>query len=771
MTVTRDLPLAELQQLFALFNARRYTEMEQLARALLRLYPGAGMGWKSLAVALQVQGKDALAALQRAAALLPADAELPSNLGNILSDAGRFEEAIVSYRRALAIQPAFAEAHGNMGLALTRAGQLEAAVASLRRALQLKPEFTEAHNNLGNALMKLGRIDEAILSYQRSVGLNPGHARAHMSLGAAWQTLGRLENAVASYRRAEVLQPDLPELHFNLGTALLELGRQAEAVQSLERAVLAQPDQAAAHSNLGLALLGLKRGDAAIEQYRRALACEPASTGVLNNLANALKTCGQPDEAIGLYERAIALRPEERTAHANLGALWREQGRFEKAADCYRRILALAPGDLAARSDLLFLHNYLDAELAPGALAQAREFGAWAARSAQPYTAWSGRPQAERCLRVGLVSGDLREHPVGYFTQTVLAALARQAPGRVELYVYAPADAADPLARGVQAACRQWSAISALDDEAAARRIHQDGIDLLIDLSGHTAHNRLPLFAWKAAPVQLSWLGYCASTGLAEMDYILTDPWIAPPGAEAEFIEPLWRLPESFLCFTPPALDIAVGPLPALSQGHITFGCFNNLSKVGDEVLILWARLLQAMPGSRLFLKAPQLDSPVARQSITDRLAHAGVAADRLRLAGASPRADYLAAYNEVDIALDPFPYPGGTTSIEGLWMGVPLLSMTGQQALARQGESILRNAGLPDWIAADADDYLARAVRHAADLPALAALRQRLRGQLLASPLGDAPRFAAHLEQALREMWRRWCARQAQSPGMPTRL
>jgi predicted O-linked N-acetylglucosamine transferase (SPINDLY family) len=280
---------------------------------------------------------------------------------------------------------------------------------------------------------------------------------------------------------------------------------------------------------------------------------------------------------------------------------------------------------------------------------------------------------------------------------------------------------------------------------------------VLLDLSGHTARNRLPVFAYRPAPAQATWLGYAATTGLAEMDCLLADPWTLPERLEPDFTETIVRLPETRLCFTPPAAQAPVAPPPALRNGFVTFGCFNDLAKINDAVAALWVRVLAAVPGSRLLLKAGQLAEPAMRQRTAERFAALGLDPARLDLEGPEPRADYLAAYGRMDIALDPFPYPGGATSAEGLWMGVPLVTLAGESFLARQGVGILMNAGLADWVAADADGYVATAAARAADLAALAGLRASLRAQVLASPLCDAARFARHLEDALWDIWRRW--------------
>jgi predicted O-linked N-acetylglucosamine transferase (SPINDLY family) len=304
-----------------------------------------------------------------------------------------------------------------------------------------------------------------------------------------------------------------------------------------------------------------------------------------------------------------------------------------------------------------------------------------------------------------------------------------------------------------------WKSLVGLSDDRAAHRVREDAIDILVDLSGHTAHNRLRLFARKPAPVQVTWLGYPATTGLQAMDYILCDRYVAPANESDHFVEKPWYLPNTYLCLTPPQDEIAVGALPALTKGRVTFGCFNNLTKMNDAVVALWAQVLHAVPGSRLFLKTNQLNDPSLQRATLSRFADRGIAADRLTLEGASSHADYLATYNRVDIALDPFPFTGGTTSVEGLWMGVPVITKRGDRFIAHQGESILHNVGLPDWIAADNEAYVAIAVARAADLSGLATLRAKLRSRLLASPLCDAPLFARNLEAAFRGMWQAYCS------------
>jgi predicted O-linked N-acetylglucosamine transferase (SPINDLY family) len=354
-------------------------------------------------------------------------------------------------------------------------------------------------------------------------------------------------------------------------------------------------------------------------------------------------------------------------------------------------------------------------------------------------------------LRVGFVSGDLKVHPTGYFLESMLEHVDRR---RIELVAYPTRRAEDELTARIKPRFAAWTCLASLSDEQAARRIRDDRIDLLVDLSGHMNWNRLPLFAWRPAPVQASWLGYFATTGLSEIDYLLADAHVVPPGEEGQYTERIWRLPDSYLCFTLPTESVAVAPLPALANGSFTFGCLNNHKKLNDGVIAAWSRILHGAPHARLLLKNHQLGEPAIARETLARFSVHGIDETRLLLEGPSSREQYFATYHRVDLALDPFPYPGGTTSVEGLWMGVPVLTRRGERFVSHLGEMVLKTVGLSDWIAADTDDYVARAVAAAADPAPLAALRAGLRARVERSPLADAPRFTAHWMAAIEQMW-----------------
>ncbi|HSY29957.1 MAG TPA: tetratricopeptide repeat protein, partial [Burkholderiaceae bacterium] len=558
--------------------------------------------------------------------------------------------------------------------------------------------------------------------------------------------------------------PDFAEGHGILGDILQGMGKPVEAVASYRRALQIKPDFVEAHCNLAFALHDLRKLEEAASSYRQALKIAPDNAEAHCHLGNVLKDLKQFDDAIISARRALKIKPDFAEGHSNLGEVLLAQGRPDEAAACYRRALEIDPDFGAARSAFLFMLNFLPNQSAADLLAEAQRYGALVARQARPYSDWRGTRDANRRLRVGFVSGDFRHHPVGFFLESALKALADIVTGEWELIAYSNHLSNDVVTDRIKSFFHIWRNVVGLPDETLARRIHDDAIDILIDLSGHTANNRLPVFAWKPAPVQVSWLGYFATTGVAAIDYFVADPWTAPAFEELHFVEKIWKLPETRFIFTPPLENVDVSMLPSLENGYITFGCFNNLSKITDDVVGVWARVLNAIPGSRLFLKAGQLDDMAVRQVMLARFSAHGIDEARIQLEGFTSRSSYLSTYNSVDISLDPFPYSGGATSAESLWMGVPVLTLSGERFISRQGVSLLMNVGLPEWVATDSDDYVARAVSHASDLQRLAALRRQLRQQVRQSPLFEAPRFAMNFKAAIRNMWTTWCD-QSQNP------
>ena len=653
--------------------------------------------------------------------------------------AGRLREAEPLYRAVLAALPTHADANHNLGVLAMQLRQPGGALPFLKAALDVDPARPQFWVTYASALAQSDQADAA----RRAVA----QARDTGAGGPGLDTLAEQIDQMAA-----AATPETAEALHDRG--LMPGMDPVAAADLFRRAIALRPDYAVAHASLAAALLRLDQTLAALDSARRATALNPDLAEAHSNEGAALERLGQAYAAEAAFRRAVTLKPSLAGAHNNLGGALRELGRYDEALAAFGRALELAPNNTTAFSNLLFTENCIPGRPIAPMLADARRFGDLVARLARPYSAWNNQGSARGVLRVGLVSPDLRAHPVGYFIEGVAAVLSGS-PG-VELFAYPSHMQDDAVSERVRAACAAWRPVGRVADEAAAQMIHDDGVDVLIDLAGHTGNNRLPLFAWRPAPVQVSWLGYVATTGVAAIDHVLGDPWKSPPAEDGDFTETVWRLPRTFACFTPPEGGPDVAPLPALALGAITFGCFNNLAKMGEAVVALWARVLKAAPDSRLLLKTKQLADEAARAQVLARFSAHGVEPDRLILEGPAPRADYLAAYGRVDIALDPFPFPGGTTSLEGMWMGVPVVTRVGDRFLSHMGETVAHNAGLADWIAQDDDGYVAIVLAKAADLPALSGLRASMRQRLLTSPLLDAAAFAHDLEEALWGMYRR---------------
>jgi predicted O-linked N-acetylglucosamine transferase (SPINDLY family) len=621
--------------------------------------------------------------------------------------------------------------------------------------LRLQPNYGFGWKLLGAALHAQGK--DALPAFARAGALLPQDAEAHNNLGTAATRRGESEQALVAYERAVTLAPGYADARANLVRLLAELGRIDDALPHARAWVGLQPASPQAHAKLGNLLRAAGDTQAAIAEYQHVLELGDQRLGSLN-LCAGYHDIGDFSQAIAYGEKAVECAPDMAESHFNYGSALASFGRVAEAIPCFVQAVAIKPDAVLLHHNLLFNKNYLpypDTQQ----LHEARRYGAIAAAKAEPYTEWQARPEMGKTLRVGMVSSDFRNHPVGHFLHGALHALgALTNQAGLEFHGYVSHRDSDAITEEIRANCRGWRDVRTLSDEKLAAVIHGDAIDILLDLGGHTKDSRLDMFAWKPAPVQASWLGYFATTGLYAMDYLIADRHTLPPEEDGAYVERIWRLPETRLCFSDPGSDICVGPLPLLANGYPTFGCFNNLSKIHDGVVALWARILHAVPDARLLLKNKQFADTDAAHYLAARFASHGVAAERLLFEGPSTRAEYFAAHDRIDIALDPFPYTGGTTTAEALWMGVPVLTLAGERFLARQSEGLLKNAGLTDWIARDADDYVAKAVQAARDPTGLAALRQGLRAQVLASPVFDAPRFAAHFAQALRGMWHEWC-------------
>jgi protein O-GlcNAc transferase len=624
-----------------------------------------------------------------------------------------------------------------------------------QQILEQEPNSVETLHLLSVIALREGNYENALAFTSRALALAP-HPAIHSNHGEACRHLGRLNEAAAHCRQALALDPNYADALNNLGVILTGLEQADEAIIHLQKAISLRPDHAESHYNLGIALTSRHRFEDAAKSFQRALDLKPDFPEALNNLGNVFGHQGKMDQARACFERAIELKPQYADPYNNLGNYFKDAGQGFEAVSAFRRACDLKPESAAFHSNLILALHYQSSD-EDGVLKP--ELARWNRRHAQPLTAsirahGNGR-SPDRRLRIGYVSADFCWHPVGL---NILPLLENHAHGQYEIFCYASVPVPDSFTARVRACADHWRDIAPLTDVQVADLVREDQIDILVDLALHTANNRLLVFARKPAPIQVSFAGYPGGTGLEAIDCHLTDPHLEPVRA-GKALPPgdlPFRLPHTFWCYTAQAADVAVGPLPALRNGHVTFGCLNNFCKINDGVLRVWAQVLSAVPGSRLTLLTSEGSH---RQRALKVLSAASVSPDRINFVDRQQREKYLALYRDIDLGLDTVPYNGHTTSLDSYWMGVPVVSFLGSSIVGRAGWSQLSNLGLPELVARTEDQFIQIAATLAGDLPNLAALRAGLRDRMRESPLMDAPRFAQGIEAAYRTLWREWCA------------
>ena len=595
--------------------------------------------------------------------------------------------------------------------------------------------------------------DEALATGKRA-GTTSVSADLQVALGH--HQAGRLPQAEALYRQILQAEPDHHDALHLLGVIAHQAEQNELAVELIGKALSIKPDYAEAHSNMGSALQGQGKLDDAIKHYYKALRIKPDFAEAHNNLGNAFKDQGKLDEAVEHYHKALSIKPDYADAHNNLGFALQMQGKLGQALESYRQALLLKPDYAKAHSNLLYALNF-SPDLSRDEIY----------RAAQEYEALNGQPlrstwqahdndkDPHRRLRIGYVSPDFRNHAVAYFAEPILS---NHDKTQVEVYCYAEVMLEDEVTGRFRHYADYWHSTVGLSDEAVAQMIRAHRIDILVDLAGHTAKNRLLTFARKPAPVQITYLGYPGTTGLSAMDYRITDHYADPDGiADAFYSEHLLRLPGSLWCYRPSEDMPEISPLPALARGHLTFGSFNNFNKIDQPTLELWAELLRALPASRLMMvTVPEGET---RLRLLRSFGELGIEAQRLEFHGSLPSVEFHRKFLEVDITLDPVTVNGATTTCESLWMGVPVMSLVGERFLTRAGLSILSTAGLADFAATSREDYIRLAAHLADNLPLLAEIRAGLRAHVAASPLIDEVGFTRNLENLYRDAWGKWCS------------
>ncbi len=584
----------------------------------------------------------------------------------------------------------------------------------------------DAWHSKGRGLWNQGRLDDAEAVYRQILAVDPRHAACWVDLGLVYEARQRWRDAEFAYRQAASVQPDSARAHNNLASVLNAQGRWVEAETACRHAIVLDAGLAEAYNNLGV----------------------------------ALRSQGRLVEADAALRQALALRPDLAQVEANLASVLRDQGQWEEASSHGWRAVSLGLGDPRFHSNVLLAEQCLPS-VTPERLA--RLHAEWDSRYTFGLTQIQRRPadsgDTNRPLRLGLVSPDLYRHSVAFFLVGMLEHLN---PRECQVVCYSDSAREDEMSQQIRQSAASWQQVARLSDTALAELIAADQIDVLLDLAGHTAGNRLLVFARRPAPIQITWIGYPGTTGLRAMNYILADRYVIPEGSDRYYSERVLRMPHVYSCYSPPHDAPPISPLPALRNGYVTFGSFNNPAKIGAEVIEVWARILKRAPDARLLLRHSDRYQQDTANRYHERFAALGVAPERIELSDDRPCKNLLEEYRRIDIALDPFPYSGATTTCEAIWMGVPVITCPGVTFAGRHSFSFLSAAGLSGFIADDLTHYEELAVTLAADIDRLTTWRSGLRIQVASSPLCDGDRFAKDLMKVLRQVWAHWCSSEA---------
>jgi protein O-GlcNAc transferase len=709
-----------MQQAFQYFEKGNYDEAGKILTYVLNMQSKNfdALHLKGIILGIQNKPKEAQQYFKKAVKINPENILLNFNYAKSLTDSGDDSRAINYHLAAIKLDSENYECWINYGISLDNLKRYEDALTAYDTAIGLSQRQPLAWFNRAKTLIELTKYGEAIFSYEKAIEIDPMFFEAWFHLGAAFHILRQYDRATVAYDKALELRPDFSDVWSSLGNTLNALNRHEEALASCDRAISINPDLFEAWSNKGNALKGLKKYDLALASYEKSISLEPGFFEAWYNRGDTLYSIGQHVDADLCYRQAIRINP-------NFDIL---------------------------NSNFLFNLNYIPSVSPEFIVNEARQIGLSLSERAFPkFFSWNVT-SIDTKLRIGFVSGDFRKHPVGYF---ILGLLENLDPNKFEIYCFPTLSHSDDITENIKRYSREWLPIYEKSDFEAATLIHNNKINILIDLAGHTSANRLPVFSYKPAPVQITWLGLPVTTGLPEIDYVLGDSYSLLEEYEIQFTEKLWRLPDCYLCLKVPYEYLSVDKIHKNKNKNIVFGSFNNISKINDLVIEVWSKILMNLPNTILLIKNQQLNDPWIREKIRNSFSDKGIDLRRLQLTDATASySDHLATYNKIDIALDTFPYPGVTTSVESLFMGVPVLSLRGNRFLSSTATSIAVNSGLSDWVADDIDDYVNKAINFASDSQKLADLRLHLQKTVPHSALFDSSLFSKNFGDALMSMW-----------------
>ena len=637
---------------------------------------------------------------------------------NLLSK-NKFIEAQNAVNKLIASFPNSSILFNIQGAVFAEQDKLEESILNYEKSISIKPNYEQAYNNLGIALHKSNKLEEAIKNYKKAISLNNAFAQAYNNLGNVLRDLNNLQEALVYLKKAIEIKPNYAEAFNNLGGLHQQFGNNKEAVINFKKAIEIKSNYPEAYNGLGLSFEGLAMYDESLRSFEKAIKLNPNYEKGYNNFANLLSFLGRYDEATLNYNKAIELKPDYAKAYSNL----------------------------------LFNINYelnLDPKIY---LSTAKKFR----ENCKPKQKISFKYQYDKNpnkLKIGLVSADFGNHPGGFFTLSTLKELKNK---KFEFFIYATTNRKDEFSDQFKTLFPKWNVIEKKKDAEVVEQIFNDGIHILMDLQGHSSKNRLPIFMYKAAPIQASWLAQ-GSTGISEIDYFIGSPHITPTKEENHYVEKIWRLPTISQCYTAPFFELKTKNLPAFNSSFFTFGSINKLAKISDDTVTLWSKILKSVPNSKLLLKNKVFDNKKIVENIFLRFSKHNIDKSRLILEGeASTRKKLLEVYNRIDIALDPFPFQGNTTTCEAVWMGVPVLTLKGNRYIFHFGESINFNLGMEEWIAKNYEEYVSKAVKFSSDLNKLKKIRSTLRLRALKSPVFEPTNFAKDFSKMLWEMWEKF--------------
>ncbi len=636
------------------------------------------------------------------------------------------------------------------------AGLRERAVTAYRTVVGLFPGVWEAHNNLANLLLELGRPAEALQSALAAAAVRPDDPQVNANVARSWLGLDKPGEAVPFLRRALAAQPAAHHLRDMLARALQDSGRQQEAVAVFREVEGRFPDDFQLLELMARFYRRASLGPDAERCLLRMRQLDPGHAPTYGNLAQLYLDFTRFSEAHQVAREGLKVDPNSIVFWNTIATCQLSLGQVDESLKSYRKVLELEPGAAVAHSNLLLTMHYVSGLDPAEIFAEHQRFGRVQTPPTLANKIFANSAEPERRLRIGYVSGDLRNHSVAYFLEPLLDHRDRD---RFEVYAYSGVKAPDSVTQRLRTKFDQYRSVAHAHHSQLAQIIKSDQVDILIDLAGHAGSFHAAMLGYKPAPVQVTYLGYPDTTGIEAVDYRITD-WISdPPGAEAWSTEKLVRLPGGFLCFRPPETLPAIGPPPGIANGYVTFGSFNREFKVSQQILDLWCRILKAVPGSQILMKSIAGSDPATREFQLGEFKRRGIDRERVELVGFIPsQAEHLAMYRKIDVALDTFPYHGTTTTLDSVLMGVPVVTLSGQTHASRVGASLLTQMGIPEFIAHTEDEYVGKAVELASNLDRVAALHGALRQNLLTSTLCDGPGFVRTFEYALRGMWLHWC-------------